>query len=46
MNPRVTTTPSRAAEGRSVTVEIAAENMAFDTDTITVPAGCGGDHEL
>lgn len=39
MNPGVTTIPSPAAEGRSVTVEIAAEHVAFGTDTITVPAG-------
>ena len=40
MSPKVTTAPPpHAAAGRSVTVEIAAENMAFDTSTITVPAG-------
>jgi len=39
VNPRVTTTQPRAAGGRSVAVEIAAEHMVFDTDTITVPVG-------
>lgn len=39
VTPRATATPPRAAGGRSVTVEIAAEHVAFDTDTITVPAG-------
>ena len=37
VSPEVTPAPLRAAG--SVTVEIAAENMAFDTSTITVPAG-------
>ena len=40
VSPKVTTAPPpHAAAGRSVTVEIAAEKMAFDTSTITVPAG-------
>ncbi len=39
MTPEATKAPSHAAGSRSVTVEIAAENVAFDTSTITVPAG-------
>lgn len=35
----MTATPPRAAVSRSVTVKVAAENVAFDTETITVPAG-------
>jgi len=33
------TTPPPAGTGQSVTVNIAAENIAFDKSTITVPAG-------
>ena len=35
----VTTAATTAAGEENVTVDIAADNMAFDTDTITVPAG-------
>jgi len=35
----VTTAATTAAGGDNVTFDIAAENMAFDTDTIMVPAG-------
>ena len=34
-----TATPVPGGENQTVTLNIAADNMAFDTDTITVPAG-------
>jgi glucose/arabinose dehydrogenase/plastocyanin len=40
--PTATVTPTAtapAAGGQGATVEIAADNMAFDTSTVTVPAG-------
>ncbi len=39
VTPEVTPAQPRVAGGRDVTVEIAAENMAFNAGTITVPAG-------
>ncbi|RXE56074.1 hypothetical protein ABH15_07765 [Methanoculleus taiwanensis] len=41
-NGTVTTTPTESAtpgEGGSVTVDLSAENLAFNTSAITVPAG-------
>ncbi|NLB01120.1 MAG: hypothetical protein GX837_09225 [Methanomicrobiales archaeon] len=35
----VTAETATAGVARSVTIDIGADNMAFDTDTITVPAG-------
>ena len=35
----VTTAATTAAGGENATVNLTADNMAFDTDTITVPAG-------
>ena len=37
--PQTPTTPTPAGIGQSVTVTIAAENIAFDKDTIIAPAG-------
>lgn len=37
--PPTLTTPPPAGTGQSVTVNISAENIAFDKGTITVPAG-------
>ena len=37
--PQTPTTPTSAGTGQSVTINIAAENIAFDKVTITVPAG-------
>jgi plastocyanin len=35
----VTTTPTTATGGEAVTIDLTADVMAFDTETITVPAG-------
>ena len=37
--PTVNVTPTPAAAGNATVVNLTAENIAFDTDTITVPAG-------
>ena len=37
--PLTPTTPPPAGTGQSVTINITAENIAFDKTTITVPAG-------
>ncbi len=37
--PPTPTTPPPAGTGQSVTINISAENIAFDKGTITVPAG-------